>query len=103
MKLVTSSGIETIQNIRNFQDITIQKALQMGRQFMEKCGLVTERVNTMIKDLDTMGETFSSMAMIGEALIIFPQNQNAIVKWLTKNNIQFIETNVTSKLPHVLK
>ncbi|OLS25801.1 MAG: Pantoate kinase [Candidatus Heimdallarchaeota archaeon LC_2] len=103
MKLVTSSGMETIKNIQNFQNITIKSALQMGRQFMEKCGLMTEKVKQMIKELDNIGERFSSMAMIGEALIIFPQNRNQIKKWLNLNKIHFLETNISSILPHVIK
>ena len=103
MKLVTSSGMETIQNIQNFKDITIKKALEMGRQFTEKCGLMTDKVKRMIHELDEMNEKFSSMAMIGEALIIYPQDIDKIKNWFEQNNIRYIETKISSKLPYVIK
>lgn len=103
MKLVTRSGMESIQNIRDFQNVTIQSAIRMGRDFMEKCGLMTDKIRKLIRELDNMDEIFSTMAMIGEALIIYPQNKNKITNWLNQKNIHFIDTKVSSKLPYVIK
>lgn len=102
MNLVTKSGISSVNQLKKIANPSIIQIIQTGRVFMETCGLLTPRIKNMIAKLDSIGELHSTMAMIGEALIIHPKNKNRVLKLLEENNVECLDTVVSNKLPHVL-
>ncbi|MFV2013978.1 MAG: pantoate kinase [Candidatus Heimdallarchaeota archaeon] len=102
MDLVTISGIRCIEQIKNTRNLTLMQIINSGRKFMETCGLMTPRIENIISQLDSIGEVHSTMAMIGESVIINPIHKTKVLRLLEKNNIEYLETTVSSKQPHIV-
>ncbi|MCE7735831.1 MAG: hypothetical protein GPJ54_13200 [Candidatus Heimdallarchaeota archaeon] len=102
MDLVTKSGIRCVEEVKKITNPSITQIIKLGREFMETCGLMTSRIESIISQLDNIGEKHSTMAMIGEAIIIKPINKDHVLKMLNENNIECFKTVISSKSPYVL-
>lgn len=102
MDLLTKSGIRCVEKVKNVSSLTLTQIIKLGREFMVTCGLMTTRIENIISQLDSIGEIHSTMAMIGEAIIIKPINKNSVLKLLDEYNIGHFSTSISNKLPHVI-
>jgi pantoate kinase len=99
MRLVTKTGIESVEKVRLINNLTLKDMIQVGREFSDSCGLMTNKIRKTIDKLESIEETNVTMAMIGEALIIDPVDQNKVIELFELNNIKYLVTNVTTRLP----
>ncbi|MHA2032205.1 MAG: GHMP family kinase ATP-binding protein [Candidatus Kariarchaeaceae archaeon] len=102
MKLVTKSGIESVEKVRSKSDLSLSEMIKTGREFMKSCGLMTDKIREIIGQLDSIGEERVTMAMIGEALIIDPVDVDTVKNLLGENHIAYLETKITNKLPYII-
>lgn len=102
MDLVTKSGIRCVEKVKNITNLNLSQIIKLGREFMETCGLMTHRIENIISQLDSIGEMHSTMAMIGEAIIINPIDKNSVMKLLEESDIKYFSTTISNKLPHVI-
>ncbi len=102
MELVTKAGIKAVDELRDRESLTLEELLTVGKRFMKTCGLQTRRVQRLISSLESIGEHYVTMAMIGETLIILPQDQSQVDEWINKNNLRSHITRVSGKTPHLL-
>ncbi len=102
MQLVTSAGLKSVNKAKIIEDNFDDKFIQIGAEFTNHCGLTTPRVKSIQKQLRDIGENRSSMAMIGETLIVLPNNINNLISWLNENKIKYIKTRITNKVPHLI-
>lgn len=100
MKLVTQTGTEIHSKIP--KNITTEEMIQHGKYFTIHCGLMTERVSTVLDDLKEIGEDKATMAMIGETIVVSPNDKNKVLSYCEKNHLYHIETRLSSKIPHLL-
>lgn len=100
---LTKIGVQTVVEAQNIKkDFAIQ-FIQIGQRFMKNCGLSTKRIEQIQHELLQIGEDQSTMAMIGETLIILPQNRDKLMQFIDVNNLQSLFTKITSKKPHLVK
>ncbi|MDH5401765.1 MAG: hypothetical protein OEY49_04665 [Candidatus Heimdallarchaeota archaeon] len=103
MNQVTISGLSVLEEAVQITDNHLIKFIRLGKRFSLSCGLLTERLNSLILSLESIGEMHVCMAMIGEALIICPTNITSVINLLKEMNINFIETNITHEKPKLLE
>jgi len=60
------------------------------------------KLNTILKDLEIIGEVNSTMSMIGETIVILPKNKKNVINYATSNDIPFLVTKITNRLPHLM-
>lgn len=60
------------------------------------------KLNLILKDLENIGEVNSTMSMIGETIVILPKNKKNVIDYATSNNIPFLVTKITNRLPHLM-
>ena len=74
----------------------------MGKDFSVRSGLLSMKLNLILKDLENIGEVNSTMSMIGETIVILPKNKKNVIDYATSNNIPFLVTKITNRLPHLM-
>ncbi len=100
---VTNSGIEAVKEASKIEVPTVNDFIKIGNEFTNKCGLLTDRMGIVMKELAKINENKVAMAMIGETLVILPQNKTKLIDWINNNNYKFIETRIASKTPYILE
>ena len=100
MKLVTQTGTEIHSKIP--ENVTTEEMIQYGKYFTNHCGLMTDRVSTVLDDLRKIGEEKATMAMIGETIVVSPNDKIKVLNYCEKNYLYHIETRLSSKIPHLL-
>ncbi len=103
MQKVTEAGQKLIDRIHQDPIVTLEAVIEMGREFTFSCGLLTPRIEKLIKELDEMEETRASMAMIGETLIIYPYDLKKIQKWAINRSLPIIISQIADRSPHILQ
>jgi len=76
--------------------------IQHGKYFTIHCGLMTDKVSAVLDDLKEIGEDKATMAMIGETIVVSPNDRNKVLSYCEKNHLYHIETRLSSKIPHLL-
>ena len=100
MEIVTKAGVNIHETIG--EKTSLEEIMDLGFKFAKECGLMTNRVRELIEDLHRMGETRSTMAMIGETLVVVPYNKDKLRKYCRSEELYFVETRISSETPHVL-
>jgi pantoate kinase len=100
---LTKIGIKSVGESENIKEDFAVEFIHIGRRFMKNCGLSTKRIEELQKDLLMIGEDLSTMAMIGETLIILPKDQDKLNNFINTNDLQVIYTKITSKKPYLIK
>ncbi len=100
---LTEIGVKIVAEAQNIQKDLVTGFIQIGQKFMKNCGLSTKRIEKLQNNLVEIGEKNSTMAMIGETLVILPDDETKLKKYIAANNLKAIFTKITSKKPHVIK
>ena len=79
-----------------------EKLIIMGKDFSVRSGLLSMKLNLILKDLENIGEVNSTMSMIGETIVILPKNKKNVLDYATSNDIPFLVTKITNRLPHLM-
>lgn len=103
MKQVTNAGINATKYAESVEGDKAINFIKLGQQFTENCGLITDKVKKMQIELQSIGEEVNTMAMIGETIIVIPQNKKNLSKWLKSNKINYLETSITNQRPKIVK
>ncbi len=102
MKTVTKAGIMAVDELKKRERVTLTQLINVGKRFMRTCGLLTKRVQNLINSLERIGETYATMAMIGETLVILPQDPNQVAEWADENNLKYHVTELSRRIPHLI-
>ena len=103
VSLLTKIGIKIVAEAQTIKKDFAINFIQIGQRFMKNCGLSTERIERLQDKLLMIGEDQSTMAMIGETLIILPKNYDRLEQFIRANGLRSIFTRITSKKPHLIK
>lgn len=103
MELVTKAGIEAVNLLRKEKTISLERIMEVGKKFMETCGLQTKRIAGLIESLEKNGEPHATMAMIGETLIILPKDLDRVLQWGNENGLICHTTKLSENLPYVIR
>ncbi|MHA2504240.1 MAG: pantoate kinase [Candidatus Kariarchaeaceae archaeon] len=102
MKKVTESGLKKVDLANSVEADHITQFLRIGRRFTEECGLQTQGVGAFLSRLDEINEDRSTMAMIGETIIVYPRDPAQVVEFARKYNLRCIVTSISNQRPFTI-
>ncbi|MCY3410882.1 MAG: hypothetical protein INQ03_04510 [Candidatus Heimdallarchaeota archaeon] len=103
MVAVTKAGIEAVNKANNISHNNVAKSfLQLGHAFTRSCGLATQQVISIQDQLEKINEYDTAMAMIGETVLILPNNRERVLKWIKNHNYSYLITRISNNRPHVM-
>lgn len=103
LQQVTKVGNIAVRKAKEIKENNVvRKFMKFSEDFMQTCGLRTERVKKLKEKLSRMNEPHVSMAMIGETIVIVPNDIEKIISWANDNRIPYITTEITSKVPSIV-
>jgi len=102
IKQINKSGVDLLKKALKLKKSYEEKLIIMGKHFSARSGLLSMKLNTILKDLEIIGEVNSTMSMIGETIVILPKNKKNVINYATSNDIPFLVTKITNRLPHLM-
>ncbi len=100
MDQVTTAGMEAINRL--LINFSLDSLFQESYNFLMKSGLCTPRIATLVDGLHKIEEFHVTMAMIGETIVIHPNNPDQVQAFLSSKNLSYILTNPSTQAPHVI-
>ena len=102
IKQINKSGVDLLKKALKLKKSYEEKLIIMGKNFSARSGLLSMKLKTILKDLEIIGEVNSTMSMIGETIVILPKNKKNVIDYATSNDIPFLVTKITNRLPHLM-
>ncbi len=99
---LTKSGIAAVKRVEDINSVNLVKLIRLSQDFMESSGLSTTNIQNARKQLFEIGEDLVTMAMIGETLVILPNDEKLVISWLENEGIHYCITQITNKKPHII-
>ncbi len=103
MQKVTAAGMEIVEKLKNKKSINAREIIANGKKFMLNCGLATERILSLIDELNRIGEKSATMAMIGETLIVVPENKEKLEQWVKEKGYKIFFTNPSKRPASIIR
>ena len=99
---INRSGFDLLKKALTLKTSYEEKLIIMGKDFSVRSGLLSMKLNLILKDLENIGEVNSTMSMIGETIVILPKNKKNVLDYAISNDIPFLVTKITNRLPHLM-
>ena len=79
---INRSGFDLLKKALTIKTSYEEKLIIMGKDFSVRSGLLSMKLNLILKDLENIGEVNSTMSMIGETIVILPKNKKNVNKMI---------------------